>query len=145
MAKPKSKENPFAFIRRVLGSTAPNTTVELKVVQTKADEGVLDRVASLNLAMAEQLAPLAMQTQDPDLVHAVLGASREARACVEARKEVTGGGLGGGTQVETQSDQGVVMRVQHHGPEGQWKSDDFHAESNGPSIPVQTGPSPAKQ
>lgn len=127
MAKSKSnpKEEPFAFLRRVFGSTEPTKSSELKVVQTKADEGVLDRVASLNLSIAEHLAPLAVQTQDPHLVQAVLGASREARACVEARKEVTGGGFGGGTQVEAQTSTGVTMLVTH---QGLLVSDDFNAD-----------------
>ena len=149
MAKSKAQSNPFAFVRSLFGKSESKTD-ELKVEQRKADEGVLDRVASLNLSIAEHFAPLAVQTQDPNLLQAVLGASREARACVEARKDVTGGGLAGGTQSTepTPTEKGVVMRVDHHGPDGQWKSDDFHdssPSSNDPSIPVQARSSSSEQ
>lgn len=147
--KSKAQSNPFVFVRGLFGKTESKID-ELKVEQRKADEGVLDRVASLNLSIAEHFAPLAVQTQDPNLLQAVLGASREARVCVEARKDVTGGGLAGGTQPQTTTEpsQGVVMRVDHHGPDGQWKSDDFHdspPSSNEPSIPVQARPSSSEQ
>jgi hypothetical protein len=63
---------------------------------------------------------------------------REARECVRARKEVTGGGLAGGTQTET----GITVRIEHS---GEYVSDDFHdyksPSSNAPDIPVQAGPS----
>jgi hypothetical protein len=140
--KSKTKTDSFAFVRGLFGKNASTKPSELSVEQRKADEGVLDRVASLNLSIAEQLAPLAVSTQDPNLMNAVIGASREARACVEARKEVTGGGLAGGTQTET----GVTVRIEHS---GQPVSDDFHdykpPSSNDPSIPVQTGPSKTEQ
>jgi hypothetical protein len=144
MPKPKS-QSPFAFVLNLLGKTGSNTSPTLKVEQRKADEEVLDRTASLNLSIAETLAPLAVATQDPALVNAVLGASREARSCVEARREVTGGGLAGGTQIET--DRRLIMRVDHYGPDGQWKSDGFHDPANEPpssdepGIQVQTRPS----
>jgi hypothetical protein len=122
MSRPKSKTSSFAFVRSLLGK-ADSTPVELKVEQRKADEGVLDRVASLNLSIAEHFAPLAVSTQDPNLVNAVLGASREARACVEARKEVTGGGLAGGTTSTTSST--VTVLIEHQGLP---VSDDFNAD-----------------
>lgn len=138
MSKPKSKDSPFAFVRGLFGRTESSKPSELRVEQRKADEEVLDRVASLNLSIAETFAPLAVATQDPNLVNAVLGASREARACVEARKDVTGGGLAGGTQKE----QGITVVIQHS---GETVSDDFHdhkpPSSNEPRLSVQTGPS----
>lgn len=139
MSKPKSKVNSFAFVRSLFGKSEL-FSAELKVEQRKADEEVLDRVASLNLSIAEHFAPLAVATQDPNLVNAVLGASREARACVEARKEVTGGGMAGGTQTTT----GVTVRIEHS---GQPVSDDFHEykpASNDPSISVSSGPPKAE-
>ena len=138
--KPKRQDSPFAFVRGLFGKDKPTST-ELKVEQVKADEGVLDRVASLNVSIAEHFAPLAVATQDPNLVNAVLGASREARACVEARKVVTGGGLAGGTQTQ----QGVTVRIEHS---GQHVSDDFHdykvPSSNELGISIQAGPSATK-
>ena len=137
---PKSKvqSNPFAFVRGLFGKSESKID-ELKIEQRKADEGVLDRVASLNLSIAEHFAPLAVQTQDPNLLQAVLGASREARACVEARKDVTGGGLAGGTQIET----GVTVRIEHSGLP---VSDDFHEHAkHEPGIPIPTGPTTGKQ
>ena len=140
MPKPKS-QSPFAFVLNLLGKTGSNTSPTLKVEQRKADEEVLDRTASLNLSIAETLAPLAVATQDPALVNAVLGASREARSCVEARKGVTGGGLAGGTQTAT----GVTVRIEHS---GEYVSDDFHdykvPSSNESHVSVQTGPSQGK-
>ncbi len=118
MPKSKVRENPFAFVRGLFASQS-STLPELEIEQRKADEGVLDRVASLNLSIAERLAPLAVSTQDPALVNAVIGASREARECVRTRKETTGGGLAGGTQTET----GITVRIEHS---GEFVSDDFH-------------------
>lgn len=103
----------------------PSFVPEFEVVQHKADEEVLDRVASLNLSIAEHFAPLAVATQDAVLVNLVLGASREARACVEARKEAMGGGLAGGTQ----TGQGVTVVIEHS---GEYVSDDYH-DRNAPS------------
>jgi hypothetical protein len=120
--KSKSKTNTFEFVRGLFKQKPNDQPAELRIEQRKADEGVLDRLASTNLAIAEHFAPLAVATQDPDLMNAVLGASREARACVEARKEVTGGGLAGGTQTE----QGVTVRIEHS-VDGKNISDDFHA------------------
>lgn len=141
MPKPKS-QSPFAFVRQLLGKTELNATPVLKVEQRKADEEVLDRTASLNLSIAETLAPLAIATQDPALINVVLGASREARACAEARKEVTGGGLAGGTQ----TGQPVTVRIEHS---GEYVSDDFHdykvPSSNDPHVSVQAGPSKSEQ
>jgi hypothetical protein len=140
---PKSKryEPPFDFVNRLFRRES-KVTPELKVEQVKADEGVLDRLASVNLSMAEQLAPLAMSSQDPAMIAAMLGASREARACVEARKEVTGGGLAGGTQIE----KGVTVQIVHS---GEYVSDDFHDQqvpsSHESGIPVQAGSSQSKQ
>lgn len=135
MSKAKPKSDAFAFVKGLFGRSDLSAS-PLKVEQRKADEEVLDRVASLNLSIAEHFAPLAVATQDPSLVNAVLGASREARACVEARKEATGGGLAGGTP----TNQSVTVRIEHS---GQPVSDDFHdykpPSSNEPSIPVQAG------
>lgn len=135
MPKPKSKSGPFEFVRGLFGRTSPKLE-EFAVEQRKADEEVLDRVASLNLSIAERFAPLAVATQDLALVNAVLGASREARACVEARKETTGGGLAGGTQ----TGQGVTVVIEHS---GEYVSDDFHdrsvPSSNESHLPIPTG------
>jgi hypothetical protein len=145
MPKAKSKDDPFAFVKGLFGRTESSKPSELKVEQRKADEEVLDRSASVCLSLAEHFAPLAVATQDPHAVTLALGAVREARECVRARKEVTGGGLAGGTQ--TDADRRLIMRVDHYGPEGQWKSDGFHdpanepPSSNEPGIPVQAGPS----
>jgi hypothetical protein len=140
---PKSKrhEPPFEFVNKLFKRESKAAIPDLKVEQVKADEGVLDRLASVNLSIAEQLAPIAMSSQDPNVVAAMLGASREARACVETRKEVTGGGLAGGTQTV----QGVTVRIEHS---GEYVSDDFHDQqvpsSHEPGISVQTGSSPAE-
>lgn len=118
-------------MRGLFGQT--ESTAPLKVEQRKADEGVLDRVASLNLSIAEHFAPLAIASQDPNLVNAVLGASREARACVEARHDVTGGWLAGGTQTEN----GITVVIQHS---GEYVSEDFHERAkNDSSISIPTG------
>lgn len=137
---PKSKKSDaFAFVRGLFGQSEKKPSA-LKIEQRKADEEILDRVASLNLAIAEQLAPIAVETQDPALLNAVLGASREARACTESRKEVTGGGLAGGTPIPM----GVTVRIEHS---GQPVSDDFHEykpQSHDPSISVSSGPQKAE-
>jgi hypothetical protein len=139
-SKSKAKTNTFEFVRGLFAQKPKDQPAELRIEQRKADEGVLDRLASTNLAIAEHFAPLAVATHDPDLMNAVLGASREARACVEARKEVTGGGLAGGTQTE----QGVTIRIEHS-VNGQDIPDDFHAmKTDEPSFSIQTGSSPTK-
>jgi hypothetical protein len=142
MPKAKSKDDPFAFVKGLFGRTESSKPSELKVEQRKADEEVLDRSASVCLSLAEHFAPLAVATQDPHAVTLALGAVREARECVRARKEVTGGGLAGGTQTET----GIVVRIEHS---GEFVSDDFHdgkaPSSNAPDIPVQTGSSKTEQ
>ena len=134
---PKSKKSDaFAFVRGLFGQSETKRSV-LKIEQRKADEEILDRVASLNLAIAEQLAPVAVETQDHALLNAVLGASREARACAESRKEVTGGGLAGGTPIPM----GVTVRIDHMA-DGKL-SEDFHdfKTDDGSSFSVQAGPS----
>lgn len=130
MSKSKPKTDPFTFVRGLFGASTTKPS-DLAVEQRKADEEVLDRVASLNLSIAEHFAPLAVATQDPNLVNAVLGASREARACVEARKEVTGGGMAGGTQTET----GITIRIEHSGLP---ISDDFNADLKDADVAVST-------
>lgn len=121
MPKSKSKGDPFAFVRSLFGSGSTSNPSELKVEQRKADEEVLDRAASVSLSLAEHFAPLAVATQDPAVVTSVLGAVREARECVRARKEVTGGGMGGGTSTSPS----VTVIVEHQGLP---MSDDFNAD-----------------
>ncbi len=134
MPKAKQKTDAFAFVRNLFGSKSP----EFKVEQRKADEEILDRTASVNLAIAETLAPIAVATQDPTLIASVLGASREARECAVARKNLTGGGLAGGTS----QGQGITVTIRHS---GEPVSDDFHdynpPSSNVVGIPVQAGSS----
>lgn len=139
MSKAKPKSDAFAFVRSLFGSSASKPS-ELKIERRKADEEVLDRVASVSLSLAEHFAPLAVSTQDPQAVTLALGAVREARECVRARKEVTGGGLAGGTQTST----GVTVLIEHS---GEYVSEDFHDRKspNESSIPVQTGSSPKEQ
>lgn len=139
MPKSKPKNDPFAFVRGLFGSNGTKTE-EFKVERHKANKKVLDRVASLNLSIAERFAPLAVATQDLSLVNAVLGASREARACVEARKEATGGGLAGGTQTHST----MTMRIEHAIRDDKIE-DDFHAmPADEYDVSVQAGPSQTK-
>lgn len=123
MPKPKSKTNTFTFVRGLFGETSKPSA--LKVDQRKADEEVLDRAASVSLALAEHLAPQAIAEDDPVKASTVLGAIREARECVKARRDVTGGGLAGGTQSQPQTSTGVTMLVEHQGLP---VSDDFNAD-----------------
>lgn len=113
---PKSKSDTFPFLRSLFGKTNSNVP---KIEQRKADEEVLDRGASVALSIAEHFAPLAISSHDPHAVTLSLAAVREARECVRARKETTGGGLAGGTQTET----GITVRIEHS---GEYVSDDFH-------------------
>jgi hypothetical protein len=135
LPKSKIQSNPFTFVRGLFGRTK-STKDDLKVEQRKADEEVLDRGASVSLALAECLASQAVAENDPVKASTALGAVREARECVKARKEVTGGGMGGGTTVATQA--GVTVRIEHSGLP---VSDDFHdyKPTNEPGISVQTG------
>lgn len=141
MPKSKSKSDVFPFLRNLFGkagSKDPTTKVE----QRKADEEVLDRGASVSLAIAEHFAPLAMSTNDPQSVTLALAAVRESRECVRARKEATGGGLAGGTQ----TGQSVTVRIEHS---GEYVSDDFHdfkaPSSNEPRLSIPAGSSQAEQ
>lgn len=137
--KSKPKTDAFAFVRGLFASK-PSAPHEFKVEQRKADEEVLDRTASLNLAIAEHFAPLAVASHDPALVNLAIAASREARECVRTRKEVTGGGLAGGTQTHST----MTMRIEHALKDDKIP-DDFHAmPTDEYDIPVQAGSSPSK-
>lgn len=137
-SKPKAQTSPFAFVRSLFGQLVSKPS-ELKVEQRKADEGVLDRAASVSLALAEHLAPQAIAENDPVKASTALGAVREARECVKARKEVTGGGLAGGTSSQT----GVTVRIEHSGLP---VSDDFHEHAkHEPGISVPSGSSTIEQ
>lgn len=129
MPKTKSKSDVFPFLRGLFGKAGSKDS-PAKIEQRKADEEVLDRGASVSLAIAEHFAPLAMSTNDQQSVTLALAAVRESRECVRVRKEATGGGLAGGTQ----TGQSVTVRIEHS---GEYVSDDFHdfktSSSNSPS------------
>ena len=112
---------PFDIVRSLFERPVePPPIVVIEVDQVKADEGVLDRLASAGLALVERLVPIAVESQDPAIVVAILNASRETRACVMSRVELTGGGTAGGNQTGT----GVTVRIEHSGMP---VVDDFHA------------------